>query len=296
ADPTVIFAKGYVKSPMQAVFHTPVISCGLRESFDIEGETGNEVSFLSGGFLSHLSDRLDHPEGCELLPFGFFIEPAYVVCDGPAAGFYPSVVPIDSRAGLMRQILEIIFTCVLEEKFDFFMEVALIPLKGKEVISALIDYLSGDLLLTSHGVYGHNAASDIEGLEQLWNCRNFIGFVLRFDLPQDQTVPGGPCANHMDTRFTIGAIMRATRGFSIDGHNIGITHRKSATNPDGKTLGEFLGIEQRENSSERVVRRNAFGQIQEGSEPLLFSLAEVGDLTEIVGAANDGAEGDNNDV
>ena len=31
ADPAVIFAKRNVKLPMQAVFDTPVISCGLRD-------------------------------------------------------------------------------------------------------------------------------------------------------------------------------------------------------------------------------------------------------------------------
>lgn len=100
----------------------------------------------------------------------------------------------------------------------------------------------------------------------------------------------------MDTRFTIGAIVRPTCSLSVNGHNIGITHQKSAANPTGETLGEVGRIEQRENSSERVVRRDAFGQGQESPEPVLFGSPEANDLNPIVGAAYDGAECDDNDV
>src|SRR5512142_2642323 len=98
----------------------------------------------------------------------------------------------------------------------------------------------------------------------------------------------------MDTRFTIGVIVRAACSLSVDGNNVGITHRESVANPTAKALAKFVGIEQRENSSERVVRRYAVGQSQKSLEPLLFCPAEASDLNPIVGPANDGAKSDDN--
>ena len=78
----------------------------------------------------------------------------------------------------------------------------------------------------------------------------------------------------MNGRFTIDAIMRASCSFAINGDDIGISQGESTANPTGKTFGKFLGIDQREDSSKGVVRRDSLGKFQKSPEPLFLLLAE----------------------
>jgi hypothetical protein len=59
---------------------------------------------------------------------------------------------------------------------------------------------------------------------------------------------------------------------------------------------ERAGVQALEDALEGVVRRDAVGQRQEGPQPVQALLAESGDLLPVVGAGDDGAQGDGDDV
>src|SRR5690606_34264071 len=55
AHATLVFTKGHVQDPMQAVFDVPMTPYGLQTQIGIAGQTGNVVSVLLGGFLPDTS-------------------------------------------------------------------------------------------------------------------------------------------------------------------------------------------------------------------------------------------------
>src|SRR5574341_469658 len=69
--PALILAKGYVETPVQTVFDTPMTSGCLSKELGITGQTRNVVACLTSDFVTDLSFGFDHPKGCELCPLGF---------------------------------------------------------------------------------------------------------------------------------------------------------------------------------------------------------------------------------
>jgi hypothetical protein len=66
--------------------------------------------------------------------------------------------------------------------------------------------------------------------------------------------------------------------------------------PGGEALLKGQRVEQAEDPSEGVVRGDAPGQFEEGPEPVALGVGIIGDLHPVVGAAEDGAGGDENDL
>jgi len=137
--PALVLAKGYVETPMQTVFDTPMTSGCLTEDPSITGQTGDVVACLTGSFVTNLSLGFDHPKGCELFPLGFVLKPVYLGSGGETADFNSPMLAICSFIGLMGKILETVLFGILEEELYLLMQGALIPFKGDNVIRLLLD-------------------------------------------------------------------------------------------------------------------------------------------------------------
>jgi hypothetical protein len=64
----------------------------------------------------------------------------------------------------------------------------------------------------------------------------------------------------------------------------------------GEAFLERVGVQAGEDAAERVVAGHAAGQVQERGEPRALGAAELLDLDPPVGAADHGADGDDQDV
>ena len=76
----------------------------------------------------------------------------------------------------------------LEQVSDALVELTLVLLHRQDVIGPAVCDLLGNLPLAAHGVNGHDAAVQIQQVQQLGNGGDLIGLLRRPDLPQRQGV------------------------------------------------------------------------------------------------------------
>ena len=71
--------------------------------------------------------------------------------------------------------------------------------------------------------------------------------------------------------------------------------RAGGPDPVQEASLELIGVEDPEHPPKRVVRRNAVGQIEKRGKPGPFAAAKLGYGDPIIGASDDGADGDRQD-
>src|SRR5512135_488655 len=101
-------------------------------------------------------------------------------------------------------------------------------------------------------------------------------------------------------------VRRAALGLAVDGDRPQLGRISSdggdslplhqRRHPGVETLLEGQRIEQAEDTAEGIVRGDAAGQGEEGLEPVDLGVGIVGDLFPALGAAEDGAGGDEDDL
>ena len=175
SDSAVILSESYIEAPMQTVFNTPVPSDSLRKADGIIGQTGNEIACVFSNTVSKIPLGFSHPEAGESGPFGFVLKPVHISDGGVSASLNSAVAAIDGGMGVVRKVLVVVLPGFLEEQFHFFVENALVALEGENIITSLLRDLLGDFLLATHGIDGYDTAFDIQDLEQLGDCGDFVG-------------------------------------------------------------------------------------------------------------------------
>ena len=135
ADTTVIFSKGNVQGPVQAVFDTPMAAGGLQQSLSLAGEAANVVAGLDTGPRSHLPLGRDLHHGVELGPLlpGLDVVQTVGVRDDPAlTGFEAAVVLVHRAGEVIGDALEVEFLGSLEKVANVFVQLALILLHRQQ--------------------------------------------------------------------------------------------------------------------------------------------------------------------
>ena len=115
-------------------------------------------------------------------------------------------------------------------------------------------------------------------------------------LPQGQRVGRGPGADQVDGPLARIAVVGTPYRLAVDGHHFPGDQVGHRLGPGHEALLELLRVQPGEDVAEGVVGRDAVGQFQEGLEPFQLALAEQFDVDPGVGAADDGADGNGNDV
>jgi hypothetical protein len=107
--------------------------------------------------------------------------------------------------------------------------------------AALIDDLLDGGALAVQRVHGDDGVFQEQHLQQLQHRGDFVGLLVRRDLPQHHPVFAAPGADHVQCRFAAGTIVRATENLTVDRDNtvtlLGKRHHESL-----KCGTEFLGI------------------------------------------------------
>jgi hypothetical protein len=91
-----------------------------------------------------------------------------------------------------------------------------------QIIGATRKNFAGDRPLTTHGVQRHDTVIENQGIEQLGNCRNFIGFGVDLYLPKRQPLLTGPGANDMERALLSTVIKRTAHGLAINGDHLAL--------------------------------------------------------------------------
>ena len=87
---------------------------------------------------------------------------------------------------------------VNERCFDGLQQFRLIALDRQKVITTLFVNLTGNVLLTSHGVDGDQKTMDIQGFEKRRDGRNLVALTGDFLLAKNDSQFLGECADHVN--------------------------------------------------------------------------------------------------
>ena len=100
----------------------------------------------------------------------------------------------------------------------------------------------------------------------------------------------------MQGAAAIAPVMAAPQSLAINGRHLSLDQLAHRIHPVGEAGGEPLWVQHAEYPTEGIVRGNPVGQLQEPVKPFPFGLAELLDLHPVVRAADDGTQGDDDDV
>ena len=185
---------------------------------------------------------------------------------------------------------------VFEGAGDVFPQPRLILLDRQDVVRALFDDLARDLRPAAHGVYRHDAALDFQRLEEFGDGCYLIGMVVGFDLSKRDAVGCRPRAYHMDGGFALRLVGGAPDGFAVNRHDLPFGGFPNPLCPFDEEVLEVSGVDDGKDAPEGVVGRYSIGEFEEGLEPVEFGVSEGFDIDPAVGARDDGADGDRDDV
>jgi hypothetical protein len=96
--------------------------------------------------------------------------------------------------------------------------------------------------------------------------------------------------------FVLGPIMGAAQGFAVDGDGFALKRCGQVPHPAGKEVMEALGIDLGEETAEGVVGGDAVREFQEFLKPVQLGAAVFSHLGPAVGAADDGADSNHEDI
>ena len=90
--------------------------------------------------------------------------------------------------------------------------------------------------------------------------------------------------------------MGTAQPFAVNGDELALGHLEYRAHPGKEAFLELLGAQPCEDVAEGVVRGDAVGEFHKAPEPLDLGFAELLDFDPVVGAADDGTDGDGEDV
>ena len=88
----------------------------------------------------------------------------------------------------------------------------------------------------------------------------------------------------------------AAQGLAVEGDDLAGQRRAQALRPGREGLGKLRGIQRGEDPPEGVVTGDAVGQFEQAPEPVALGLAELLEVHEALRAAEQRAEGDEQNV
>jgi len=143
------------------------------------------------------------------------------------------------------------------------------------------DDLLGDLRLTAHGIDGHQAAGDIQQLQQPGDGGDLVTLLIDDDLAQADVVGRGPGRDHVGWRTCIGliealpqrlAVFKAIKrpssrvACSAGSRRLHRTHRRQLVAIDGKALRQ---------SSDKADAKSAIHMVSAWATANHISLGQV---------------------
>ena len=241
-----------------------------------------------------------HPDGrLQLgpLPLGVQIIQAVRRRDGPAfPPFHPSVSLVHGPCIIVRHPVKTPGLGSLEQVSDALMQPALVLLHRQHVVGPARYDLLGDLPLAAHGVDGHDAAIQVQHLQQLWDGGDLIGLLLGLDLAQGQVILRGPGADQVYGPLVPRRIIGPSGRLAVNGHHLTRQQLGDGLGPGYEAILQLHWVQAGEHIAKGVVGWDTVGQFQEGLKPGQLALAEEFYVDPGIGAADGGTNGNGNDV
>ena len=170
----------------------------------------------------------------------------------------------------------------------------LVGLEGQHVVGVGFDDLAGDAFLAAHGVEGDDGAGQFERAQQCGHGGDLVALVGDLELAQDQAV--SPCPGADDVAGRVPLAGGAAQGFAVEANNFPGDALAQALGPAQETVEKRAGFERSKEAVEGVVAGDAVAQREKGFEPVMLGVAEVLHVVEALSTAQQGTQGDDEDV
>jgi len=109
-----------------------------------------------------------------------------------------------------------------EEWLYGLMKRALVAFQGENIVAATVNNLGCDLALAASRIDGDDRLVDIDLVQKVRDCRDFIGFFSGCQLPQTDAATSRPGTHEEEWSKLMSPIMRTTQRLTIDGDDLPI--------------------------------------------------------------------------
>ena len=285
-NPTLVFTKRHIQSPVQSILHAPVRPHRLAKQLDIV-ERCNVVAPGDAHLPLATAFRLHHPYRFQSAP-PLDNGQSTQVCGQEIAPVLDPTVPLVERLLMLHlRALEALPLRRREIPSHLSCQYLLVVLHRQYVIPAsLVDLLRG-LSLAIHRVHRHDTPLQFKPLQQLRHRRNLIGLLLRLHLSKDHTIATRPCADHMQRLHTSVAVMGPSVSLAVHCDNLAVAERGHIFDPAPEALLKAGDRQRRDNPRNRVVDRHSVGQRHITAKPLQLRVSELLDIAPAVGATDE---------
>src|SRR6185437_5428564 len=197
---------------------------------------------------------------------------------------------------------EVILELLVNIVDDALMQFPLVAFQGQQVVSFSINDLPRNLCLRAHGINGDDRAFEGHQLQNLWNRRDFVRFLLASHLRQGQPEVRRPDADRMQGPQAFATIVTPPQRLAIHGQNRLFDSRRldslclQRLEPACKTDLKRGRIKSGEDAPKDVLSRNAVGQIQLLQQEIALKLGQFCNGSRAVRSGQHGHERDDHDA
>lgn len=200
---------------------------------------------------------------------------------------------------------EVVRHLFLDVGGDILMDVSLIAFERQHILPAAVDDLPGNVLLTAGRVDGHDGVLHVQVLQQGWNRRDFVGFLLRGQLPQADSKLDRPGADEEQRAQLTALVMRAPERFAVDGDLLGLpcvrgkpSHMIALKRGGPPREAGLKGgrLERGQHAANGVVRRHAMRQRQHLQQPIFLGRRPGSNRLGTIRAGQRGANANHDDL
>src|SRR6266542_2726337 len=293
ARAVVVLAEHHVQHPVQAVLDPPVPAHQAPQSLRPAAVAADVQLQLATVLALHLPLPADGHQRLDVHPLRG--QPDRVVDHRHIPLLVATVSLLQARKRVMAQAREVTLEGLEQQPLAGLLQRRLVALDRQQVIAPLLPNLLGYVHLAAGRVDGDQGPFQVEDAEQLRDSGDLVGAFFHLLLTQDQVVGHRPGADQVQATAGRG-LGTAAGGLAVDGNGLEPAGRAQGRHPAAEAGSELAGVQGGEDAAEGVVGGDAVGQGQEAPEPVVLGMAEGLDVGPGLGPADDGAQGEDEDV
>ena len=154
-----------------------------------------------------------------------------------------------------------------EELFQTGEEMRMIPFYRHEVVASVEADLVGVFLLAAHGIKAEGVSLEGKKIEKFRHGGNLVGLGVDFELGQAESLLAGKGAEQMQVALFARAVKAVTKGFAVNGDQLGRKLAAEAFHKTDEAGVEGLWIDGAEDPPKGIVAGNSAGEFEEFFEP-----------------------------
>ena len=124
-----------------------------------------------------------------------------------------------------------------------------------------------------HRVDRDDGSLQIEHIQQLGNCRDFVGFAVDGALREHEPGLGGVSRNQMQRARSVPRRLRSAQRLAVDRHDLSLEPTRRGR-PSGEVLPKRALVDEAKDLAKRLRGRDAVGERQEAPKPVKRALGD----------------------